>query len=202
MEKPRVLICVLTGAERHQWVNPRLSMTLVNMTHDPRFQVQLDWVDAKPVAHARNLCMSKARSLKSDWVVMVDNDIAPVDPLTVLAQAQEHSLDIVGLTAGVSIDGKLRFATALNDQREGNFLGVDLIGAGCLMVRSSVWSKIRKGPWFKWESGDDELLSAEGGHGEDVHFCNLARAAGFRLWTHTQLAGHLHTVDLTTLIHQ
>jgi hypothetical protein len=128
---------------------------------------------------------------------MFDNDTTPTDPLSVLAEACQLGLDVVGLSYGAMIDGKQRLATQTNGTGVGGFLGVDLIGAGCLMVRSTVWQKISKGPWFKWTTGDDELLSPQGGTGEDVFFCNLVRSAGFKIWTHRQLAGHYHSVDLT-----
>jgi hypothetical protein len=40
MSKPRILITVLCGTERGDWLNPDLSMALFQMAKDSRFQVQ------------------------------------------------------------------------------------------------------------------------------------------------------------------
>ena len=199
----RVLVCVLCGSER--WINPRLSTLLVQMALDARFAVQLEWVyDARPVDYARNLCVSKARSGGFDWLCMIDHGCAPsCSPLDVLATVPSE-VSIVGLGAGICVNGvhKWNIETPAKPEVLGKFQEVSRIGAACLMMRSQVWQRI-KGPWFRWVTGDDELLSPEGGKGEDVFFCDLARQNGFKIWTHgTSPAGHLRTCDLTEIVMQ
>src|ERR1700737_3660387 len=54
MEKPHVLVTVLCGTERANWINPRLNIALVIMSHDTRFRVETRYcVDAKPIDYAR-----------------------------------------------------------------------------------------------------------------------------------------------------
>lgn len=200
LAKPKVLVCILCGSERHGWINPRLSTAVVNMSHDPRFAVQLEWLqDLRPVEYARNLAFDKARSRKVDWCVQIDNDTAPIDPLSVLVQAAHRSkIDIIGLSYGAEQNGKFRVLSELNGENAGPFAGVKNIAAGCLMVRSNVWNTL-PAPWFRWVNGEDELLSPNGGCGEDVYFVRTALAAGFKLWTHHELAGHFHSTDITAL---
>lgn len=199
--KPHVLITVLVGTERQGWVNPALALSLITMSHDPRFALDIQLVCASPVDHARNLCISKARTADADWLISIDNDVVPhCSPLDILSEATAEQ-EIISLSYGVSMDGGNSYRLATHHTGDGtftgNFLPVSNIGAGVLMLRSAVWTKIPRGPWFRWVTGQDELLSPEGGCGEDVFFCRLAQVEGFKLWTHKRLAGHLKTADLT-----
>lgn len=42
MNKPKVLVCVLTSAERSGWVNPFLALNLITMSHDRRYDVEVE----------------------------------------------------------------------------------------------------------------------------------------------------------------
>ncbi|HEX3740237.1 MAG TPA: hypothetical protein VHV29_10980 [Terriglobales bacterium] len=69
------------------------------------------------------------------------------------------------------------------------------------MVHRSVWQKIPRGPWFRWNHGEptETLDKGPNGCGEDVYFCRLVREHGLKVWTHAQLAGHYRNVDLTAM---
>jgi hypothetical protein len=189
----KVLICVLCGPERTQWVNPRLVATLLRTVQDHRFAVDVEFIyGAHGVDRARNLAVDKARDKQADWCVMIDNDMTCNDPLGILSEAIEQQLDVVAVSSGISkTEGSYQPNVDLAGDRCGNFMRVSNAGAGVLMLRSSVWQKMPKAPLFLWTSDC----------GEDVYFCRLAQAAGFKLWTHASLAGHLKTVDIAALIH-
>ena len=190
--KPRVLVCVLCGPERHSWVNPRLTATLLRAVKNQRFDVDVEFIyGAHGVDRARNLAIDKARAEQADWCIQVDNDITCNDPLGILSEANAAGLDIVSVSAAISMgEGDYRPNVNLTGERCGNFMLVTSAGAGVLMLRSSVWQKMPNAPLFVW--------SAE--TGEDTYFANLAQGLGFNLWTHASLAGHLKTVDLTPLL--
>ena len=154
MEKPHVLVTVLCGTERANWINPRLNIALVIMSHDTRFRVETRYcVDAKPIDYARNKNIAEARERGADWLVQIDNDIfTKTNPLDVIAQARpEH--EIIGLSAGIpwSFYPHAPFEEGYKLATEsltgwpvgpmdfpagaGDFLGVDKIGAGGLMTR-------------------------------------------------------------------
>jgi hypothetical protein len=196
--KPKVLIAPLCGIERSGWLNPTLLLSLVQMTHDPRFDVSIELAfGLSPVDYARNTAVVAARTKQFDWLLMVDNDqTLPTSPLDVIAEAGPQQ-DVVGLLAGCSKDGRsfqlnCDFIPGMTD---GNFRAVSKIGSGVIMLRSSVWTRIPKGPWFTTQQSDDELRSFK--QGEDLSFCDLARAAGLKLWTHRSDCGHLKTADVT-----
>jgi hypothetical protein len=173
---------------------------LVAVTHDPRFEVQLDWVyDGWMVDRKRNVCVDKARKMKFDWLVMLDNDqVLSVSPLDIIARAPKECA-VIGFPIGYRAEGD---NYGLNNRiAEQEFSETEHLGGGVLIIRSHVWQAIRRGPWFKWTQGEGELMD-QGGCGEDVYFYRLARKHGFKLWLHHQPAGHLKTVDVTGMVMQ
>jgi glycosyltransferase involved in cell wall biosynthesis len=184
---------VLCGPERHQWVNPRLTATLLRCVKDERFTVSIEFIfGAHGVDTARNLALDKAREQQADWCVMLDNDITCNDPLGILAEANAANLDIVSVGYGISMaDGDFRPSVNFAAEYAGSFRRITAAGAGVLLIRSAVWQKFPpKAALFEWSAAA----------GEDVHFCRLAQSAGFKLWTHASLAGHLKTVDLSPFL--
>ncbi len=198
---------MLTGAERTNWINPDLCMTLLQMSKDARFDCNfLPVPDKRPWEVARNWTIHAARHIKADWLISFDNDqFVYSNPLDIIAAAGKDQ-HVIGLTYGTArADGGrtqyLLFPSDGNGASDGVFREVDTVGGGVLMIRSTVWQRIPKGPWFRWQHSDSELLDPTPGTcGEDIYFCRLVRQHGFKVWTHTQtLAGHYHTADFTGL---
>src|SRR5580700_6085808 len=95
--KPRVLVAPLCGLERGSWLNPTLLMSLVQITHDPRFDVSIELAfGLSPVDYARNTCVVAARAKAVDWLLMCDSDqTMPFNPLDIIAEATPQ-VDAVG----------------------------------------------------------------------------------------------------------
>jgi len=89
MPKAKVLVSPLCGSERDRWLNPSLVLSLLTMTHDPRFEVIIEPAYALyPVDYARNVCVASAREKQVDWLIQVDNDqTLPVSPLDIIAES-------------------------------------------------------------------------------------------------------------------
>jgi hypothetical protein len=203
--KPKVLVCVLTGLERTNWINPELSMMLFRMGRDPRFDVEVAHVkDARPVEVARNHTIKAARDHNFDWLVSVDSDnFMPVGtPLDIIAAAGGRS--VIGLRYGMRPMSSecLLFPPLQNTKSEGPFLETEAVGGGVLMVHRKVWEKIPTGPWFRWQHCDTETLDqSPDGCGEDIYFCRLVRSHGIGVFTHRDLlAGHYRTTDITGMV--
>jgi hypothetical protein len=205
-KKPKILVAVLTGAERQNWINPDLTRNLMRMARDTRFDVDYFPVhDCRPWEVARNLTISTARQLKADWVISFDNDNflpGDVNPLDIIATAGEDQ-HVIGLTYGMRSADESHVCCVFPGSRgksDGAFHEVQGLGGGVLMVRNTVWQKIPKGPWFRWVHQENEIQ--EGEYGEDMYFCQLAQQNGFKLWTCDQMAGHYRTMDITKLFVQ
>jgi hypothetical protein len=201
--KPKVLICVLCGTERQQWINPDLSLLLINAGKDARFEVCFSMVrDKRPYDCARNTTIDLARRISADWVVSYDNDIRPyVSPLDVIANAGEDK-QVIGSVYGIGSvgpGGRHWMFPPDVPANDPNFQEAYVVGGGFLIVHRSVWERIPKGPWFRWVPDENELL--EPGPGlmtEDVYFCELAHKHGIKIWAY-RLAGHLRTMDVTAV---
>lgn len=61
---------------------------------------------------------------------------------------------------------------------------VDTIGFGCVMVQARVFDDLGPAPWFRQYYSDEKQKWV----GEDFHFCELARAAGYKVWVDTDLS--------------
>jgi len=204
MSKPRVLVCVLCGAERTDWINPALMLNLLVMAKDPRFDVAYQPVAGyRPWECARNQTINLARSMNADWLVSFDNDNGlDCNPLDVIAAAGDAQ-DVIGLTYGVGCVPDCRlFPSHNHGPIDGPFREEKSVGGGVLMIRNKVWQKIPRGPWFRWQHADNELLApAPGAVDEVTYFCNLVRENGFRVWTHRSiLAAHFKTADITRTV--
>ncbi len=198
VQRPTVLGCCLCGSERQSWVNPPQVGTLISMSHDSRFAVTIKMVsDLRSFDSARNFCVDAARKGDADFLVMMDNDVCPrISPLEIIAQ-MAPDMSVVGLAYGITAPDGLRLSSVGQHETRGDFVEVDAVGAGCLILRSEVWKRL-PGPWFVWTPQRDELLSP--GVGEDIAFCRLVREHGFRVWSHRMPAAHFRTTDLTEII--
>lgn len=58
---------------------------------------------------------------------------------------------------------------------------VDVVGFGMVLVKTAVFRKVPK-PWFSTPVEGEDLI------GEDVAFCQKAKAAGFEIWVDWSLA--------------
>jgi hypothetical protein len=204
MSKPRVLVCVLCGPERGDWLNPVLTVNLLVMAKDPRFDVAYQPVYGyRPWDYARNQTINLARSMKADWLISFDNDnCLDCNPLDIIEEAGNDK-DVIGLTCGVGCVPECRhFPSHNHGVIDGSFREEKTVGGGVLMVHRRVWEQIPRGPWFRWQHADNELLAPDVGAVDEVtSFCNLVKQHGFRVWTHRSiLAAHLKTEDLTKLV--
>jgi hypothetical protein len=207
--KPKVLVCVLTGNERHNWPNPYLAQNLISMSQDTRFTVNIEMViDKHPVDSARNYCVVMARSCKAEFLLMIDNDQCfELSPLDVLSKGLNK--DVIGFPTmqGFSISEMQanrdpifpNFSTLAQPERDGEFFTVEKVGTGSMLISRRVWEKI-PGPWFKWcynETG--ELHETDGAITEDFYACGLFQRHGFKIWIHDRVIPHWKTCEVGNL---
>lgn len=96
--RSHVVVAVLTGEERQGWVNPHLSSVLVALAFDGRFRMTyLTLHSLYPVSAARNQAVKEAKERDADWLVMIDNDIAPPFELAEAIAKAPYIGDILAL---------------------------------------------------------------------------------------------------------
>ncbi|HTS04405.1 MAG TPA: hypothetical protein VMP68_02405 [Candidatus Eisenbacteria bacterium] len=205
MPQPKVLCLVLGSLEREGWINPNLALQLIKYAKDDRFNVEVGTVTGyRPHDTARNAAMVAARQADPDWIIQLDNDVVPsVSPLDIIANAPKDAA-VIGVSYGICGRGcvgkdvpKLYPPSAA--KQVADYEPATELPGGVLCINSVVLRKFPCGPWFQINTkAGSEIL--EWGAGEDSHFCNLVRSAGLKVYLHKSRAGHLHTVDVSTLV--
>jgi hypothetical protein len=133
-----------------------------------------------PFDHARNMACERALQGGFEWLFFIDDDvIPPVDAFRRLASRRlpiisglyyRRNLPIVPVMLKANAEGAMNWIT---DFQPGSLLEVDMVGAGCLLIHTSVL-RAMKSPWFDWRSDHTELAPGER-LSEDFAFCADAR---------------------------
>lgn len=194
--KEKILVTVLTGTERHFWVNPNLVVNLLRMASDQRFDVTVQMIcDLRPFEHARNLALTRARDGRFDWCFQIDNDIDFCEnPLRwirpgkdVIAMPYYRYEGPEGLQADVR-------GQVYETDAEG-FARVELIGTGAMMISKKVWQTIPRGPWFRHVMNEESELQ-DYKVAESFYFCRFIAEHGLGVWGVPRLVRHFHNADL------
>lgn len=207
----RVMVCVFTNPERHGWVNPELTTTLIRLSYDPRIQVAYTPIHAiYPACAARNTAVDVFLKSNAEVLVLFDNDVSPpsniadaivsmpqecniaVMPYWVWQPQQKHTL----ICFGKWEDGTMCVPDPETLKPGWQSMGAG--GTGCMFIRRKVFTSPDKitEPFFKILSDDrrGQIVS------EDIYFTGLAAEAGFPTWTNTDfVCSHYHTVDLAEI---
>lgn len=173
-------------------VCPSESLSLHASTHealrkiasDTRYQVDLKILQGQPISHSRNKVAKKSVEDKYDFVLMIDDDVAPIkSPLDLVVLNK----DILSLPTPIMQNGQMMFNTVvavgdnfkpLPGHLQQGLVEIDAAGTGCILIKTDVFKKVKRP--FDFEFDDDGLKT----RGEDFAFCMRAKEAGFRVWTH------------------
>ena len=177
-------------------------------------EVAFDFVRGYDCATARNKIAQRALDGKSDYVLMVDNDV--VLPETVLLDMLDKPKDVcLGYYAHRDVDNIYRGRVSIcrlkdvkgefyeNYPLESEYTAEELAnlrksgmykiwihggGMGCALIRTEVFRKV-KYPWYDWVNyadGKGGMLS------EDLYFCEQCTKAGILVFSDTRAAcGHM-----------
>src|ERR1700733_13236256 len=106
MSKPKILVCVLCGIQRDEWVNPILTDQLLTIATHPNFDFTFLMVmNQRPWHRARNRCIAEARRLQVDACVQIDRDMTlPSDFAHILDDAIATGKDVVTLKTATFVE--------------------------------------------------------------------------------------------------
>lgn len=148
---------------------------------------------------ARNAIVEAAMQVGADWLLMIDDDmildvdgsIGPNVNYDLIDRLIQHNKDICGalyfqkegecapVLMKRSTEKGYRFLRT--DELVGGLQQVDVAGGGCLMIRMSVFDKLKQ-PHF----------APEFEYGTDIQLCRAAQEKGFEVWADTSIKlGHL-----------
>lgn len=212
MKKTHVVIAPLSTYERHGWYSAELAWFLLNSCHEQKYGITIKPAHkVDPVMAARNLTGKRFLNESSaDWLLMIDNDMAPsMNLLRVLDDAHEfHDIivpmmhlwnevhcfpalcwevkDFVGGKISVEESAKLM---------ERKFVELNGCGSGAIFIRRRVLEQMPY-PWFRREFDQDGKMTAS----EDMLFTHACVEKGFRIWGATEhVVGHYRSVDLSKI---
>lgn len=152
----------------------------------------------------RNNLVEKAFEIGATTLMMMDVDQV-YHPQTI-TRLLSHRLPVVGalvhrryppfdslMLKSVEIDERRNGYVSIDEWKDGDLVEVDATGGGCLMFNMQVFRKMPR-PWFKASLNPDGSVL-----GEDIHFCQELKAAGYRIFVDTSVpAGHLTTMIIST----
>jgi hypothetical protein len=203
--KPSVLISVLCGHERGDWINPGLVNRLFEAISESATERPLTCgltCGVKPVDKARNQIVQQFLKTDAGWLVMVDSDVyPPAHFMRVITAAEEHGKRVVGLpcpmigNSGVALNVGYKtesreLAALYTNNLPSGWTSVDYVGTGLIAIHRCVLETI-KAPWFEFTPQI----------GEDFNFCRKAQATGIEVWTHGSfICDHLHTYSLLDML--
>lgn len=180
---------------------------------DPGATVDFNIVQGSILTSQRNECVQRMRG---DWILFIDDDMVwqPNAIQRIVAVRDEHDLDMVGGLCFRRADPYQPTLYMREQPNEGayNFLEswqdgvveVDATGCAFLLIHKRVFEMIAGGPMpphaerTRMGGPPPNFFRWEGTMGEDLRFCQDAKAAGARIWVDTRIEiEHVSEVRIT-----
>lgn len=149
---------------------------------------------------ARNSIVDAAQAVVADWLLMLDDDMVidtfnvkgPTSEYDFLKRLIAHNKDVCGvlyyqrtgeIAPVLMKEHGSGYRFLRDDEIEHKLQRVDVAGGGCLLIRMSIFDKLRQPffePEYQW--------------GTDVQLCRQAKEKGFEVWADTAIElGHVRT---------
>jgi hypothetical protein len=164
---PPLLQCIIQGAS--YW-HRRHGDAMVSTEIMPRSHV----------VAARNAIVAEARAIDADWILWLDDDMAP--PADLLERLHGTGEPFVGAVAYKRVPPFEPCVCRLEEDKVVHFdpdpaagvIDADFTGFACILTHRSVLDAV-------WEQTSGRPFAMHGDVGEDFYFCLQARKAGFQL---------------------
>lgn len=145
----------------------------------------------------RNHIVSVFLKSDADYLLMIDSDIEP--PINIIDMA-DNDKDICSGSIATNKGAEI-IPLALTKTKEGyrcegvkhGLNKIDATGTGCMMIKRSVFDKLKK-PYFSFVYDKEGILV----NGEDFNFCDCAVKAGLDIYFDSRyVCKHYQTYPLT-----
>lgn len=211
--RQKVDVIVLTMGS----VCSELMMTLLDIAHNMRYNINIGHSAANPTAN--NRCRIAREFIdnerRADWVMMIDEDTVPNGDF--LKWTENTDYDVISFMTpcwkpttspesaivwNVQMDDREQFAPAVDglmpaDPREHPIIDVVRTGTGAMLIRR----KVLEHPGMRAPFRDvfDEYGIRAVGH--DIEFCKRAKRLGFKVGTVLESpASHYKVIDLLNVV--
>jgi hypothetical protein len=151
----------------------------------------------------RNTIVEMFKMIGSDYLLMVDSDIAPeirknesfiqkmIDREKDILSANIHSFNDPYIFKVGMIFNKKKELVSVSDDATG-LKEVDAVGTGCILISKKVINSFKE-PLFRFEYDKLGRMNTS----EDFHFCKLAKKLGFKIWYDNDLETlHYRTINI------
>ena len=151
-------------------------------------------VSGMPFSHARNTVVQHAMQVGASHVFFLDSDVIP--PRDAILRLLVHNEPFI---SGVyfrrsppnSVPVMIKNGQWITNYQRGRIVEVDLVGAGCLLLRRDMLEKLppqRPGePWFDWRVNQRGILPEGECLSEDFTLCQHARRHGYKVLVDTSI---------------
>lgn len=179
--------------------NNRNQIVLNALTGGQSDNLVEEWGAAKTDATPQEF-LARFRNTDTDYLMMIDDDVVPYrNPLDLIPQMEERGIKIVGLPAPIIQYSKRPKAPVMwnvmnfvpereptpwqpiNLDGTDQFLQVDAVGTGCIIIHRSVLEHPDLLAPFARKFNEFGVAV----RGLDLWFCEKAQDAGFDVYTHT-----------------
>jgi hypothetical protein len=210
-ENIKILVCLLTTYERQGWLHPDIGQWLAELPFQNGYSYRVIRAhNFQPAASARNVFCKESKDAEVDWLMMMDNDMAPAGDLFDTVKDAPEDADVV-VPVFYVWDGTKRitqlcwgfgdnFTKKLAGPDEHYRLGpgfqpISKFGTGVIFIRPRILKKLPY-PYFTYLYNRDGGLEST----EDVQFAKLVYESGGKVYGNGSVkVGHYHSVELCGL---
>ncbi len=147
-----------------------------------------------PIDVARNEIVKSALANDCQWVFFLDSDVEV--PSDTIPRLMSHNIPIISgiyYTRAPPIEPAIWKEVQPSGKQAINFtpgtglIECDFVGAGCLLIHTSVFKNLKSQLWFNWTLGREIPMDMTTGRSEDFQFCKAARDRGFKIFADTSI---------------
>lgn len=165
-------------------------------------EVTFESSNLRPVESNRNSIVQRFLKSDNDYLLQIDSDVVPpLNPLFLV----DLKLDIVSAPCWIyqhapilnvyKFDETRDFLRPLDASKNSGLVEIDATGTGIILTSRKVLETIKMPFARKYDENGIEAL------GQDLYFCEKAREAGFKLYTHfSYISKHYKTIDIGQLV--
>jgi hypothetical protein len=209
---PKVLITVLSHAERDGWHHPSITDFLYGLRWEDRYSTNYAPMSCfSPAASGRNVISKHFMDSEAEILMMIDNDmVVPPNIIDTLKDAPpdwgilapiyymwDGSRPSVTLCWGVQQGSKGHKVVGEKEYYDisPGFHPLTKSGTGIMFVRKEAFAAVEY-PYFRYRYNEHGMMIGT----EDIYFCDMAREKGIKIYGNSAIrVGHMHQVNLLTM---
>ena len=151
---------------------------------DGKYDIEVIPMSGQPIDKVRNKLVESALTKNPDYILFLDSDqIFLPTMLDCLISLNQEVVSALCFQRHRPYDPAIRVnGKVFRDFKEGEIIEVDQVGAACLLIKASVFKKV-KSPWFRneWRTKDGKEYL----HPEDLYFSDKLKEKNIKIFIHT-----------------